>query len=65
MVANMSDQDVWRLNRGGHDPAEGLRRLSPRQRAQGPADGAAGETVKGFGMGKSGQGKNTAHQTRS
>ena len=27
MVANMSDDDIWRLNRGGHDPQQGLRRL--------------------------------------
>ena len=39
MVANMSDEEIWRLNRGGHDPQQGLRGLRGGGRAQGPADG--------------------------
>ena len=30
MVANMSDEDIWRLNRGGHDARQGLRRVPAR-----------------------------------
>ena len=30
MVANMSDEEIWRLNRGGHDAAQGVRGLLPR-----------------------------------
>ena len=30
MVSSMTDEDIWRLNRGGHESAQGLRRLSRR-----------------------------------
>ena len=52
MVAKMSDDDIWRLHRGGHDRAEGLRRLPPRQQPQGPADGAAGQDRQGLRHGQ-------------
>ena len=38
MVANMSDEEIWRLNRGGHDPRKVYRRLRRGHGAQGPAD---------------------------
>jgi pyruvate dehydrogenase E1 component len=64
LVAKMSDDDIWNLRRGGHDPAEGLRRLPPRQQPPGQPTVLLVKTVKGYGMGKAGEGKNTAHQTK-
>src|SRR6186713_751490 len=64
MVANMSDQDVWRLNRGGHDPQKVYAAFHRANAHQGQPTVLLVKTVKGFGMGKSGEGKNTAHQTK-
>ena len=68
MVANMSDEEIWRLNRGGHDPQKVFAMLSPP-----PSCSRAGltvilaKTVKGFGMGKAGEGlkrRTPAEETR-
>jgi pyruvate dehydrogenase E1 component len=64
MVAKMSDEDVWRLNRGGHDPQKVYAAFHRAANHQGQPTVLLVKTVKGFGMGKSGEGKNTAHQTK-
>ncbi len=64
MVAKMSDEDVWRLNRGGHDPQKVYAAFHRAANTQGQPTVLLIKTVKGFGMGKSGEGKNTAHQTK-
>jgi pyruvate dehydrogenase E1 component len=64
MVARMSDDDVWRLNRGGHDPQKVYAAYHRAVNHQGQPTVLLVKTVKGFGMGKSGEGKNTAHQTK-
>jgi pyruvate dehydrogenase E1 component len=64
MVAKMSDEDIWRLNRGGHDPQKVYAAFHRAQHHQGQPTVLLVKTVKGFGMGKSGEGKNTAHQTK-
>jgi pyruvate dehydrogenase E1 component len=64
MVANMSDDDVWRLNRGGHDP---LKVYAAYDAAMKHTDGPTiilAKTVKGYGMGEAGEGQNTAHQQK-
>jgi len=63
-VAKMSDDDIWRLNRGGPRSAEGLRAFHRANNHKGQPTVLLIKTVKGFGMGKSGEGKNTAHQTK-
>ncbi len=57
LVSKMSDDDIWRLQRGGPRPAEGLRGLPPRGQPPGPADGAAGEDRQGLrhGQGRRGE----------
>ncbi len=64
MVANMSDQDIWRLNRGGHDPhkiyAAYSEAMKPRER---PIVILA-KTVKGYGMGGAGEAQNITHQQK-
>jgi len=64
MVAKMSDEDVWRLNRGGHDPQKVYAAFHAAANHEGQPTVLLVKTVKGFGMGKSGEGKNTAHQTK-
>ena len=64
MVSNMSDEDIWRLNRGGHDPQKVYAAYHRAVNHKGQPTVLLIKTVKGFGMGKSGEGKNTAHQTK-
>ena len=64
MVANMSDDDIWRLNRGGHDPQKVYAAYHRAVNHKGQPTVLLIKTVKGFGMGKIGEGKNTAHQTK-
>ena len=60
----MSDDDIWRLRRGGHDAQKVYAAFHARQHHQGQPTVLLVKTVKGFGMGKAGEGKNTAHQTK-
>src|SRR5437868_5361798 len=64
MVAKMSDDDIWRLQRGGHDPQKVYAAFHRASSHKGQPTVLLIKTVKGFGMGKSGEGKNTAHQTK-
>jgi len=64
MVANMSDDDIWRLTRGGHDPHKIYAAFKKAQDAKGKPTVILAKTVKGYGMGKSGEARNTAHQTK-
>ena len=64
MVAKMSDEDIWRLNRGGHDPQKVYAAYHRAANHVGQPSVLLIKTVKGYGMGKIGEGKNTAHQTK-
>ncbi|WP_205859188.1 pyruvate dehydrogenase (acetyl-transferring), homodimeric type [Pleionea sediminis] len=64
MVANMSDQDVWRLNRGGHDPTKVYAAYHRAVNHKGQPTVILAKTVKGYGMGESGEGKNVSHQVK-
>ncbi len=64
MVSRMSDEDIWRLNRGGHDPNKVYAAFSSAYKHEGQPTVILAKTVKGFGMGKIGEGKNTVHQTK-
>jgi pyruvate dehydrogenase E1 component len=64
MVANMSDEDIWRLNRGGHDPHKIYAAYSAATRHKGQPTVILAKTVKGYGMGAVGEGKNIAHQQK-
>ena len=64
MVARLSDDDIWRLQRGGHDPQKVYAAYHSAVNHAGQPTVLLIKTVKGFGMGKSGEGKNTAHQTK-
>ncbi len=64
MVADMSDKDVWRLNRGGHDPRKVYAAYDAAMRHSGQPTIILAKTVKGFGMGAAGEGQNVAHQQK-
>src|SRR6202008_2932745 len=64
MVANMSDADVWRLNRGGHDPHKLYAAYAAAVRHTGQPTVILAKTVKGYGMGHAGEGMNVAHQAK-
>jgi pyruvate dehydrogenase E1 component len=64
MVANMSDDDIWRLTRGGHDPHKIYAAFKQANESVGKPTVLLVKTVKGYGMGKSGEARNTAHQTK-
>jgi len=64
LVANMSDDDIWRLTCGGHDPHKIYAGFKTAQEHKGQPTVLLVKTVKGYGMGKSGEARNTAHQTK-
>ncbi|KQT10612.1 pyruvate dehydrogenase (acetyl-transferring), homodimeric type [Ramlibacter sp. Leaf400] len=64
MVAKMSDEDIWRLNRGGHDPQKVYAAYHKAVNHKGQPTVLLIKTVKGFGMGKAGEGRNIAHQAK-
>ena len=64
MVANMSDEEVWRLNRGGHDPLKMYAAYDAASKTEGKPTIILAKTVKGFGLGAAGEGQNTAHQQK-
>ena len=65
MVAAMSDADIWRLNRGGHDPHKVYAAYHAAVNHQGQPTVVLAKTVKGYGMGEAGEGQNTTHQQKS
>ena len=59
MVANMSDDDIWALNRGGYDPHKGVRGLhEATHNANGRPTVILAKTIKGYGMGRAGEAMN-------
>ncbi|MFQ5633805.1 MAG: pyruvate dehydrogenase (acetyl-transferring), homodimeric type [Gammaproteobacteria bacterium] len=64
MVANMSDEEVWRLQRGGLDAIKVNAAYDRAVKADGHPIVILAKTVKGFGMGEAGEGKMTAHQAK-
>jgi pyruvate dehydrogenase E1 component len=64
MVANMSDEDIWRLNRGGHDFVKVYAAYDRAMRHAGSPTVILAKTIKGFGMGASGESRMTAHQAK-
>ncbi|NNE38371.1 MAG: pyruvate dehydrogenase (acetyl-transferring), homodimeric type, partial [Gammaproteobacteria bacterium] len=64
MVANMSDADIWRLNRGGHDPNKVYAAYASAVKHTGQPTVILAKTVKGYGMGEAGEGQNITHQQK-
>ena len=64
MVANMTDEDIWRLNRGGHDPAKVYAAYAAAMQSNGKPTVILAKTVKGYGMGVAGEGMNITHSQK-
>jgi pyruvate dehydrogenase E1 component len=64
LVANMSDDQIWHLNRGGHDPIKVYSAYDAAMRHTGTPTIILAKTIKGYGMGDAGEGQNTAHQQK-
>jgi pyruvate dehydrogenase E1 component len=64
MVADYSDEDVWNLNRGGHDPFKVYAAYHAAVNHRGQPTVILAKTVKGYRMGEEGEGMNVAHQVK-
>jgi pyruvate dehydrogenase E1 component len=64
MVATWSDDDVWRLNRGGHDPHKVFAAYQAAANHTGQPTVILAKTIKGYGMGESGEAQNITHQQK-
>jgi pyruvate dehydrogenase E1 component len=64
MVANMTDEDIWRLNRGGHDPIKVFAAYHEAVNHKGQPTVILAKTVKGYGMGEAGEGQNITHSQK-
>ncbi len=64
LVAKMSDEEIWALRRGGHDARKVYAAFHRAYHHKGQPTVILVKTVKGYGMGRAGEGKNTAHQTK-
>ena len=64
LVANLSDDDIMRLNRGGHDPFKVYAAYQAAMDHNGQPTVILAKTVKGYGMGDAGESENTTHQVK-
>ncbi len=64
MVANFSDEDIWRLNRGGHDPHKVYAAYAEAVEHNDRPTVILAKTVKGYGMGEAGEGQNITHSQK-
>ncbi len=64
LVADLSDEQVWALNRGGHDPRKVFAAYAAASEHSGQPTVILAKTIKGYGMGVSGEGQNITHQQK-
>ncbi len=64
MVSHLSDDDIWRLNRGGHDPHKVYAAYAAAVKHTGQPTLILAKTVKGYGMGEAGEGQNITHSQK-
>ena len=64
LVSKMTDEDLWRLNRGGHDQQKVYAAYAAAVKHKGQPTVILAKTVKGYGLGKSGESMNIAHQLK-
>jgi pyruvate dehydrogenase E1 component len=64
LVADLSDDQVWKLSRGGHDPFKVYAAYAAAVKHQGQPTVILAKTVKGYGMGESGEGQMISHQAK-
>ena len=64
MVEDMSDDEIWALTRGGHDPNKVYAAYAAAVAHKGQPTVILAKTVKGYGMGEAGEGQNITHQQK-
>ncbi|EKS68159.1 pyruvate dehydrogenase subunit E1 [Burkholderia sp. SJ98] len=64
LVADWSDDDIWNLNRGGHDPHKIYAAFDAATKTKGAPTVILAKTIKGYGMGEHGQAMNITHQQK-
>jgi pyruvate dehydrogenase E1 component len=64
MVADWTDEEIWALVRGGHDPMKVYTAYKAAAEHKGQPTVVLAKTVKGFGMGEAMEGQNIAHQAK-
>ena len=64
LVADWSDEDIWNLNRGGHDPHKVYAAFHAAVNHRGQPTVILAKTIKGYGMGESGEAQNITHQQK-
>ena len=64
MIADLSDYDIWRLDRGGHDAQKVYAAYAAAVKHKGQPTVILAKTVKGYGMGEAGEGQNITHQQK-
>jgi len=64
LVSTMTDRDIWKLNRGGHDPHKVYAAYDAAMKTKDKPTVILAKTIKGYGMGKSGESMNTTHQQK-
>ena len=64
LVADYSDDDIWNLNRGGHDPFKVYAAYDAAVHHEGEPTVILAKTIKGYGMGESGEAQNITHQQK-
>jgi pyruvate dehydrogenase E1 component len=64
LVANMSDDEIFALKRGGHDPVKVYAAFAEAQNKNGKPTLILPKTIKGYGMGAAAEARNIAHQVK-
>lgn len=64
MVEHLTDDELWKLKVGGHDPVKVYSAYNEAVRHKGQPTVILARTIKGYGMGEAGEGKNVTHQQK-
>ncbi len=64
MVEHLTDDDLWKLKVGGHDPSKVFAAYDSAVKHKGQPTVILARTIKGYGMGEAGEGKNVTHQQK-
>jgi pyruvate dehydrogenase E1 component len=64
LVKDMSDDEIWALRRGGHDPEKVYAAYAAAVKHTGQPTVILAKTVKGYGMGEAGEGQMITHQQK-
>src|SRR5204863_6651411 len=65
MVEHMSDDELWRMRLGGHDPEKVYAAYHAAMRHKGAPSVILARTIKGYGLGEAGEGRNITHQQKA